>query len=311
MAKTLQKGHWLVHVLRRAGIQGADQLAIDPGMPSAEAWMGACEATGLSQDALADHVAAYFRLKVAVPDAAEPAAAKLVPEKVARQHGIFPLRENDRYVTVATSDPTNFAAEQAVGFISGRKAVFEIAPPPVILESINASYRGDGPIESLPTRVDGGVDDSGATLKQREAKGAEARDVETKETGAADLPILIVDDDPEDRLLVRTLLQKQGYEVEEANDGDEALERVGAGDSHAMVVLDLEMPTLGGREVLAALRSSPDTMAMPVIVLTGSPDPEDEYRLMDEGADDYLRKPLDAPRFVARVKATLRRARMP
>jgi hypothetical protein len=50
---------------------------------------------------------------------------------VARQYSIFPLKENDRHLFVATSDPTNFAAEQALGFISGRKAVFEVAPPPV------------------------------------------------------------------------------------------------------------------------------------------------------------------------------------
>jgi CheY-like chemotaxis protein len=126
----------------------------------------------------------------------------------------------------------------------------------------------------------------------------------------SELPILVVDDDPEDRLLVRTILQKHGYQVKEARDGGQALQRIGAGDAHAMVILDLEMPTMGGREVLAVLRSSAATMAVPVIVLTGSPDPEEECRVMEEGADDYLRKPLDAPRFVARVKAALRRAGM-
>lgn len=301
MAKRLQEKHWLVHVLRRAGIQGADELAIDPGMPSAEAWTAAGVATGLSQNALADHVASCFRLKVAALDAAEAPAVKLVPARIARQHGIFPLRENDRHLTVATSEPTNFAAEQALGFVSGRKAVFEIAPPPVILDAINARYGGDGAIDDLAFAEEGTP-----VFDTSEPRGPAAE----PEARAADRPILIVDDDPEDRLLVRTLLQKQGYAVEEAKDGAEALERIGAGDSHAMVVLDLEMPNLGGREVLAALRSSPNTRVMPVIVLTGSPDPEDEYRLMDEGADDYLRKPLDAPRFVARAKATLRRARM-
>ena len=127
---------------------------------------------------------------------------------------------------------------------------------------------------------------------------------------ADDAPILIVDDDPEDRLLVRTILQKHGYDVEEATDGEEALDRIGDGRSHALVVLDLEMPTLNGRDVLERLRSSGKTVSIPVIVLTGSPDPEDEYRLMEGGADDYLRKPLDPPRFIARIKAALRRARM-
>ncbi len=795
----LQKKHWLVHVLRRAGIPGADELAIDPGMPPAEAWMRACDATAISPDTLAGHVADYFRLKVAVLEAAEPTAAKLVPEKIARQYSIFPFKENERHLTVATSDPTNFAAEQALGFISGRKAIFEVAPPPMILDAINGSYSADGVIESLLSRVDEAIADSVSVVKDhdsrdvseaeaesapvikltnlilrdaaingasnvhiepgasggtvrfridgvlrnymqlplpalirvvsrikimgnldiadrwrpqdgrtrvmvegrphdiristvptREAekvvlrilKGGQAaklseiglpswelgrlrqllsnrdgivcvtgptgsgktttlyaairelatgevnimtvedpveyelpgitqiqvqpkrgvtfasalrailrqdpdvilvgeiRDRETAEVavqaamtghlvlatlhtndavsviarlldigldhasiaatlrgalaqrlvrkvcdecgepirgvmtadevrlarlynirppirsvgcrrcaetgyrgrmpvqevfvvnnaiadmvtggatyselyaaalasgmrplqqvgidrvrsgettleelervlgldadeaadaeaaakgrseaadsaaaptdppsdtsdpeletrespveavdgpepalvgpepalvdpepalvdpepapvdpepapdvdggaaasvevgavasgtpdpgtgvrpGDSDLPILVVDDDPEDRLLVRTILQKQGFRVKEARNGEQALERIGAGDAHAMVILDLELPTMGGREVLSALRSSAATMALPVIVLTGSPDPEDEYRVMEEGADDYLRKPLDAPRFVARVKAALRRARM-
>ena len=125
-----------------------------------------------------------------------------------------------------------------------------------------------------------------------------------------DAPILVVDDDPEDRLLLRTLLNKHGFEVEEVQDGGEALDRIGEGDRHSLVVLDLEMPTVDGREVLSRLRSSGSTMALPVVVLTSSPDPEDEYRLMEGGADDYLRKPLDPPRFIARIKAALRRARM-
>ena len=71
MAKSLQKKHWLVHVLRRAGIVGAEDLGIDPGAPPAEAWSEACEATGISLDELAAHVADYFRLQVANLDTAE------------------------------------------------------------------------------------------------------------------------------------------------------------------------------------------------------------------------------------------------
>ncbi|HUG39095.1 MAG TPA: ATPase, T2SS/T4P/T4SS family [Longimicrobiales bacterium] len=801
--KGLQKKHWLVHVLRRAAIPGAEDLDIDPGMPAAEAWLAVCETAGLTPDRLAQHVADYFRLKVAALDRAESTAIKLVPEKIARQYAIFPLKENDRQLTVATSDPTNFAAEQALGFISGRKAVFEVAPPPFILDFINASYSPDGVIESLLSRVDEAIassvsvvrEDDQAVVSEAEAEAApvikltnlilrdaamngasdvhiepgasggtvrfridgvlrnymqlplpalirvvsrikimgnldiadrwrphdgrtrvmvegrpydiristvptrdaekvvlrilkggqaarlsqiglpawelgrlrqlltnrdgivcvtgptgsgktttlyaairelatgevnimtvedpveyelpgitqiqvqpkrgvtfasalrailrqdpdvilvgEIRDLETAEvavqaamtghlvlatlhtndavsvlarlvdigldpasiaatlrgalaqrlvrkvcdecgepirgemtedeirlaklynlrpptrsvgcrrcaetgyrgripvqevfvvnttiadlitgggtyselyaaatssgmrpllhvglervrsgettldelervlgleaedgvpsddrawddepgqpvrnteaaspgsaTAAADrlvepaavdaedavapsadgealvadlvtaqltasddvpvidldqdapgadapagragrrkrkskpatpdeglavvavaeeAPILVVDDDPEDRLLVRTLLQKHGFRVEEAEDGEEALRLIGMGDSHALVVLDLEMPNVDGREVLHRLRSTGSTIALPVIVLTGSPDPDDEYRLMEAGADDYLRKPLDPPRFIARIRATLRRARM-
>ena len=147
---------------------GAEDLEIDPGMPAAEAWMTVCDTTGLTQDGLAQHVADYFRLKVAVLDKAEPTAIKLVPEKIARQYSIFPLREDDRQLTVATSDPTNFAAEQALGFISGRKAVFEVAPPPFILDFINASYSPDGVIESLLSRVDEAIASSVSVVREDE-----------------------------------------------------------------------------------------------------------------------------------------------
>jgi type IV pilus assembly protein PilB len=154
---SLEKRHWLVHVLRRADLPGADALELDPGMPPGEAWLTACEATGISPELLADHVADYFRLKVAALDEAEPTAVKLVPEKVARQYAIFPLREDDRHLMVATGDPTDFAAEQALGFVSGRKAVFEVAPPAFIMDAINASYSADGVIASLLSRVDDAI----------------------------------------------------------------------------------------------------------------------------------------------------------
>ena len=71
---------------------------------------------------------------------------------------------------------------------------------------------------------------------------------------------------------------------------------------------DLGLPGLQGDEVLAKLRQLPATANLPVIVLTGSPDPDLEVRLMEEGADDYIRKPLEPRRFITRVRAALRRA---
>ena len=154
-----------MQVLRRAGLPETEGLDLDPGVPAAEAWLTVCDRTGITQDQLAQHVADYFRLKVAALEKAEPNAIKLVPEKIARQYLIFPLKEDDRQLTVATSDPTNFAAEQALGFISGRKAVFEVAPPPFILDSVNASYSPDGVIESLLSRVDEAIASSVSVMK--------------------------------------------------------------------------------------------------------------------------------------------------
>jgi DNA-binding response OmpR family regulator len=68
------------------------------------------------------------------------------------------------------------------------------------------------------------------------------------------------------------------------------------------------MPRLGGAEVLERVRHAKATAALPVIVLTGSESGDTEVEIMERGADDYVRKPIDGPRFVARVRAALRRA---
>ncbi len=127
-------------------------------------------------------------------------------------------------------------------------------------------------------------------------------------TQAVQPHLLLVDDDGVSRSLARTLLEKNGFRVTEATDGAAALERVGDGSGFALVVLDLDMPRLDGREVLSRLRGSSETAKLPVVVLTGSESMEAEIELMDRGADDYIRKPIDAQRFVARIKAALRRA---
>jgi type II secretory ATPase GspE/PulE/Tfp pilus assembly ATPase PilB-like protein/CheY-like chemotaxis protein len=120
--------------------------------------------------------------------------------------------------------------------------------------------------------------------------------------------VLVVDDDPVNRLVVRNLLQKNGYRVTEAADGNAALDALAKAEDVAAVVLDLAMPKMGGEEVLSRMRGSMSTAGIPVVVLTGSEDEGAEVRLIDRGADDYIVKPVDPTRFLARVKATLRRA---
>ncbi len=120
--------------------------------------------------------------------------------------------------------------------------------------------------------------------------------------------ILVVDDDGASRAIARSLLEREGYRVTEATDGSEGLVLLMRGEAFNLMVLDLDMPTLGGRETLRAVRGSVSTAGLPVVVLTGTEDPAAEIELMEQGADDYIRKPIDPPRFLARVKATLRRA---
>jgi CheY-like chemotaxis protein len=121
--------------------------------------------------------------------------------------------------------------------------------------------------------------------------------------------VLVVDDDGANRMIARALLMSEKFEVTEATDGAEALALLRNGALFDLVVLDLDMPKVGGRDVLHALRADVASAGIPTIILTGSSDAELESSLLDEGADDYIRKPFDPRRFLGRVKATLRRSR--
>ncbi|MEZ4415674.1 MAG: ATPase, T2SS/T4P/T4SS family [Gemmatimonadota bacterium] len=120
--------------------------------------------------------------------------------------------------------------------------------------------------------------------------------------------VLVVDDSPEVRLLARTILEGRGFDVAEASDGDQALLHLELNDDTSLVLLDLNMPRLGGAEVLARIRGSLRTAGLPVVVLTAEQDPNLEIELMEAGADDYLRKPVEPSRLAVRVRAVLRRA---
>lgn len=160
--------------------------------------------------------------------------------------------------------------------------------------------------ESAP----GGPTGTGAASQVPTNKGTTATTLPpSTEDDSEDGPsrILVVDDDRTTRTIARGLLTSSGYRVAEAESGPAALDLLSA-NHYALVVLDLEMPGMTGREVLGKVRSSVHTAAIPVIVLTGIEDPETEIELMDLGADDYVRKPIDPPRFVTRVRATLRRS---
>lgn len=119
---------------------------------------------------------------------------------------------------------------------------------------------------------------------------------------------LIVDDDATTRMVVRGLLQKLGLEVREVGDGTEAVQLLKTDPMWDLVVLDLDMPLLEGRDVLRVLRSFVPTKTLPVLVLTGTPDRGAEIEVLELGADDYVRKPIEAAQLLGRVKALLRRA---
>jgi CheY-like chemotaxis protein/phosphoribosyl 1,2-cyclic phosphodiesterase len=119
--------------------------------------------------------------------------------------------------------------------------------------------------------------------------------------------ILVVDDDPDLRALVRMALSQAGHIVSEASTGQEALALIDA-QAPDLLVLDLLMPKQGGLEVLKVLRSRSGTAALPVLVLTAQDDEVNTRAGFELGASDYLTKPFSIPQLAARVRACLSRS---
>ncbi len=116
--------------------------------------------------------------------------------------------------------------------------------------------------------------------------------------------ILVVDDEPQIRRVMRMTLGGQGYEILEARSGEEALDRFRK-ELPDLVLLDLNMPGMGGLETCRQLRASSET---PIIVLTVRNTEDEKVQALDAGADDYVTKPFGMKELLARIRAALRRA---
>jgi type II secretory ATPase GspE/PulE/Tfp pilus assembly ATPase PilB-like protein len=120
--------------------------------------------------------------------------------------------------------------------------------------------------------------------------------------------VLLVDDEDSLRRVMKDLLEREGYIVSEARDGVQALDQVDRVGPD-IIVLDLNLPGLDGYGVLSHLRSRPATQSIPVIVLTAKGDEDNEVRVFELGADDFLSKPFRARALSARLEAVLGRRR--
>ncbi len=116
--------------------------------------------------------------------------------------------------------------------------------------------------------------------------------------------ILIVDDDPQIRRVLKVNLSGQGYEVDDARNGDAALEKLREA-RFDLVLLDINMPGMSGLEVCRAVRSGSEVA---IIMLTVRDDESVTVEALDAGADDYVTKPFKPSELSARIRAALRRA---
>src|ERR1051326_335865 len=116
--------------------------------------------------------------------------------------------------------------------------------------------------------------------------------------------ILVVDDDPQIRRVLRTALVAQGYEAIDARNGEEAIERLNE-EKPDLIILDVNMPRMNGLETCRVIRSTSD---VPIIMLTVRDAESDKIEALDAGADDYVTKPFSSPELLARIRAALRRS---
>jgi two-component system, OmpR family, phosphate regulon response regulator PhoB len=125
--------------------------------------------------------------------------------------------------------------------------------------------------------------------------------------GGAKPTILVVEDEAALLALLRYNLERQGFHVEEATDGQEALLRI-AEAKPDLVLLDWMLPAMSGIEVCRQIRRRPATRDLPVIMVTARTEDQDAVRALDTGADDYIAKPFAVEALLARIRALLRRS---
>ncbi len=119
--------------------------------------------------------------------------------------------------------------------------------------------------------------------------------------------VLIVEDEASLATMLRYNLEKQGFRVDEAVDGQEALTRI-AEAVPDIVLLDWMLPVMSGIEVCRQIRRRPATRDLPVIMVTARTEDQDAVRGLNTGADDYITKPFSMDALLARMRALLRRA---
>lgn len=270
---------WVEHLLGPLPHAPGIELTPGPADP-AVVWAALLDVLDLEPDALAARLAERLGVDVADPADAPGPARFLVPPGLARSLGVVPLTEDGVRVWAASPHPTDLRALLALRTTTGRTPVLDVTTP-----------------EHLRTTLAGGGDDRPVT---RPTSGS---------SPAREGPplVLVVEDDPDQRLLARAVLERRGYRVREAEDGVEGLEEIHRAPVD-LVIVDLGMPRMDGVTLLRRLRSDPDHASLPIIVLTGTGTPGREVELIEMGADDYIEKPLEPRLFLARVRATLRRA---
>jgi len=153
--KPLPADGWLARTLEEAGVLTAPQAErVLSGTDGGTVWEAVVSLGHADDDTILHAIATAYKLQVADLAHADPRAALLVPESLARKHQVLPLWADDRRIRLATDDPRDLNAEQAIGFMTGRDVEFQVTSPAQLLEKIDAVYRPEKSIERLLGRLE-------------------------------------------------------------------------------------------------------------------------------------------------------------
>jgi type IV pilus assembly protein PilB len=200
----------------------------------------------------------------------------------------------------------------------GRAAIFEILQFNEATRQLIVNRASEGQIiqkakdSGLKTLIETGTDKvaQGLTTLEEIARvvGVKEEDKLIQKSAATgqNIKILIADDDEDILKVVEKRLSSCGYEVVKARDGIEALEAAHKQEPD-LIITDVTMPKMNGFELVKELRSQLQTAVIPVVMLTARQDKDSELKGLDAGADDYIMKPFDSDKLLARVKMLLRR----
>ena len=145
-------------------------------------------------------------------------------------------------------------------------------------------------------------DRSGAMISIRLPVPADRQRAGYRRMNAPPIKVLVIDDEPPIRKLLRMGLSTQGYDILEASNGKIALEKLAEGP--ALIILDLGLPDIQGHELLRMIRGRNESV--PIVVLSSRGDEAGKVQALDLGADDYLTKPFGMDELLARMRAALR-----
>ncbi|GFO70525.1 two-component system response regulator [Geomonas limicola] len=193
------------------------------------------------------------------------ALLELIPQEIALQKLVFPLRHEDGKLTLAITDPFDQETIDLLEAKTALRIVPVLATRAAILDALRQHYLRDECAENCQ------------------------------------LTVLVVDDSQEITDLISSALRSEGYQVLTAGDGVEGL-RATFAEQPDLILCDSAMPKLDGYGLMRAIKANPASAHIPMILLSAKASPEEEHRALKSGFHDFIGKPMTTVRMVARVK---------